>query len=92
MRATQSLDSWIPGQFQSNTVFGPQFLQFGHDTIGDQRITFGQKTVHHTFHDVDFLLNREVDKIGIDQHLVWGFDSFVVLEEQSTGHLWDISS
>lgn len=57
---------------QRNFVFLSQFLQFAQDTISYVRNTLGIQTIHHILYYVQFILNRKVDKVCIDQNVIRG--------------------
>ena len=45
-------------------------------------LTFSIETVHHSLHDIYFVLDGEVDEVGIDEDVVGWTEIGVVLEEQ----------
>lgn len=49
--------------------------------------TFRHQTVHHALHELDLVLNRKVDKVGIDQDTERGSEVGVVRQEQGGGDL-----
>ena len=45
-------------------------------------LTFSIETVHHALHDVYFVLDGEVNEVGVDEDVVRRAEVGVVLEEQ----------
>lgn len=76
-----SLEPRVLGYTQGKSVFRAKLLQLGKYAIGDDRDTFGVQAIEHGWNDLEFVLNRVGDEIGIDQHGVWGGEGRVELEE-----------
>ena len=87
MRARKALESGILCQPQSQPVLGPELLQLGHYAISDARDAFGKEAVHHGLVDFQFVLDAEVDEVGVHQHVVRGTELSVVLEEERARRL-----
>lgn len=45
-------------------------------------LTLSIKTVHHALYDIQFVLEGEVDEVGIQEDVVWWTELRVVLEKQ----------
>lgn len=45
-------------------------------------LTFGEQAVHHAADELEFVLKRKVDEVGIDENTVWRYKGVVVLQEQ----------
>ena len=50
-------------------------------------LTFCIETVHHALHNVQLVLNGEVDEVGVNQNVVGWSQLCVILEEQGRGNL-----
>lgn len=59
-------------------------------TITNRSLTFGIETVHHPLYNIQFVLNGEVDEVGVNKDMVGGTQLHVVLEEQGRGDLWTV--
>lgn len=46
-------------------------------------LTFCIQTIHHRLNNVQFGLDREIDKVGVNQDVVWWSKLSIVLEEQA---------
>ena len=53
-------------------------------------LTFCVKTVHHALHDIQLVLNGEVDEVGVNENVVRWSQLCVILEEQGGGDLWTV--
>ena len=85
--ALEPLPSLISRNPQCNSILGTKLFELSHDTVCDDRYTFGIKTVHHRWQHFQLLLYCVGEEVGIDKDLVWRNESGVVLEEQRRGHL-----
>ena len=56
-------------------------------TITNRSLTFGIETVHHPLNNIQFVLNGEVDEVGVNKDMIGGTQLHVVLEEQGRGDL-----
>ena len=59
-----------------------QFLEFGHDTVCDAGDTFSDLTIHHSSYRVDFILDGEVEEVGVDEDVEGRTEVGVVVEER----------
>jgi hypothetical protein len=50
-------------------------------------LTFSIETIHHGLYQFKFVLNGEVDEIGIHKNMVRRTKSCIVLEEHGGGYL-----
>ena len=71
--AFEALPSLVSGDSQCNAVLRTQLLKFGHNTVCNDGYTLGIETVHHSWEQVEFPLNAEIDEIGIEEDRV-GWD------------------
>lgn len=55
-----------------------KFFQFSNDTICDARNTLCIQAIHHRLDQFQFVLNTEINKIGIDNHVVWWTKRIIV--------------
>jgi hypothetical protein len=46
-------------------------------------LTFSIEAVHHVLYDIQFILYRKVDKICINEDVVWWSQLCIVLKEES---------
>lgn len=46
------------------------------------KLAFSIQTVHEALHHIDFVLNREVNEVGIDNDVKWRTQLAVVSQEQ----------
>lgn len=70
---------------ESESIFLTQFLEFGHDAVGDARDALGVESIHHAFDHIDAILEGEVDEIGVDDDSVRRDEGFVVRQEEGGG-------
>jgi hypothetical protein len=47
--------------------------------------TFSIEAIHHTAYELKFVLETEVDEVGVDQYSVWGYKSGVMLQKEGRG-------
>lgn len=52
---------------------------------GARAVTFGVETVHHAAHELELVLQTEVDEVGVDEDAVWRDEGGVVCEEEGRG-------
>lgn len=64
-----------------------KLLQLSNHAIRHVGNTFRQQTIHHALHDIQLVLDGEVDKVGIDNHAEWRTERSVVFEEHAG---WDL--
>jgi hypothetical protein len=88
--AFESLPSLVSGNAKRDSVLLSQLFEFGHDTICDDRDTFGVETVHHGGKQFEFLLHRVGEEVGVDEDIVWRNKGGVVLKEQGGRDLWTV--
>lgn len=88
--AGQSLEARVLGQSQGEAVLGAEFLELGHDAVGDAGDALGEEAVHHRLVDLELVLDREVDEVGVDEDVVGRAELCVVLEEHGRGNLRDL--
>lgn len=91
VRAGESLEAGVFGQAESHMVARAQLLQLRHNAIGDIRNALCEQTIHEILHDVQLVLNREVDKVRIDQNSEWRTERGIVLKEQTGRHLLNVT-
>lgn len=82
MRARQPHEPRILRHPQRNPVFLSEFFQLCHHAIGDVRDTLRVQAVHHPLHQVNLILDGEVDEVGVHENVVRWTERGVVLEEQ----------
>jgi hypothetical protein len=92
VRTGQTLETGVASYPQCHFELRSQLFQFSHDTIRNAGDRFSIETIHHALDKFDFVLNRKVDKVGIDQDPVWRSKSRVVVEEHGRGDLRTIES
>ena len=81
VRTRYALETGILGQLECKFVFAPQLFELRHDAVRDAWDTLGKKTIHHTLVDFQLILDAEIDKVGIYQHIVRWTQLFIVLEK-----------
>lgn len=77
-------------QSQRQSVFLAQLFQLRHDAISDTRNALRQQTIHHRLVNLQLVLDREVDKVGIYENMVRRSQLSVVLEEHCCRSLVDM--
>ena len=82
MAACEAGHSRILRQTESESVFLTQFLKLRYDTVRDTGVTLCEEAIHHRLEHVQLVLNREVDEVGINDHLIWRPDILVGGEKQ----------
>ena len=70
MIACKPLESWVLDCLQCKSIPMTHFLELSHDAVSDAWNCFSKQTIHHRLENVQFVLDREVDEIGIDQYMV----------------------
>jgi phage gp29-like protein len=50
-------------------------------------LTFSQQAIHHGFNQLQLVLDGKVDKIGINQNMVWRTQSSIVFEKEGRSNL-----
>jgi hypothetical protein len=80
--ARQPLEPRVLGDPQRDPVPGTKLLQLGHYALGHARHALGVEAIHHPLHEVDLVLDRVVDEIRVDKHLVRGSQALVPAEEE----------
>nr|GMD38048.1 U3 small nucleolar RNA-associated protein 24 [Ipomoea batatas] len=82
MSTRKPFKSRILGNSLGNSVFLTQLLKLSHHTVSNTRSAFCIQAIHHSFLQIQFILNGEIDKVGIDQHSIRGSQGSVILEEE----------
>lgn len=72
----------VPRDLEGDAELGPQLLELREDALGDHGYALGVEAVHHPLDNVDLVLDREVEKVGIHKHSVRRPEGEVELEEQ----------
>ena len=89
--ALQPLPPLIPRDPQRDPVFLPQLLQLGHHTISDDGDALRVQAVHHRGQQLELVLHRVAEEIGVDEDGVRGDEGGVVLVEERGGDLGDFA-
>jgi hypothetical protein len=71
MIAFESLKPGILCNFQGNSVLDTKLFKFSDYTISNEWDTLAEKTIHRRLEDIEFILDREVNKVGIKQYPIW---------------------
>lgn len=79
--ALQALEAWIACDTQCDAVFWTELFEFGKNTSRDAGDGFGVEAVHHPLNELDFILEAEVNKVGIHQNAVGRSQGGIVLKE-----------
>lgn len=87
----ETLNPRIAGQPQRNAKLRAQLFELSHNTVCNHRNTLGVQAVHHATHKVKFFLNAKVEKVGINNDLIWRLDGLVVLKEKRRWYLWPMT-
>ena len=83
MVAFQSFKSGVFCNFQSNSVLDSELLQLGDHAVCNVRDALAQQAVHGGLEDVQLVLDRKVDEVGIQQNPVRWPERCVVSEEHA---------
>lgn len=81
MCALEALKAWIACDTQRDAVFWTELFEFGKNTCRDAGDGFGVEAVHHPLNELDFILEAEVNKVGIHQNAVGRSQGGIVLKE-----------
>ena len=46
------------------------------------QLTFGIQAIHHGLYDIQFILDREVDEVGIHKDMIWWPKLCIIPEKQ----------
>ena len=65
MLTLQSLEAWVFCNFKSQSISNTELLQFSNDTISDIGDTLAEETIHTGFENIQSVLDREVDEVGV---------------------------
>ena len=80
--AGEPLEPGVLGDPERDAVPRPELLQLGHHAVGHARDALGVQAVHHALHQVDLVLDRVVDKVGVDEDVVGRAEALVPAEEE----------
>ena len=81
--ASQTLETRVLCQTESEMVARTELFQFRHHTVRDVGNALCQKAIHHALYNVQLVLNREVYKVGIDEDAEWRTQRRIVFEEHA---------
>lgn len=70
MSAFKSLKSRIFGYSKGKPVLFTEFFQFGYNALRDTWNYFSKQTVHTILEDIELILYRKVNKIGIEENMI----------------------
>jgi len=82
VQAGQSLESGIGDDAQGQFVLVAQLLQLGAHAVGYVGYALGVQAVHHSLHNVQLVLDAEVDEVRVQDDVIRRTQLGVVLEEQ----------
>ena len=85
VRAWQAHEPGILRDAKRDAVLLPELLELCHDAVGDVRDALCIEAVHHAAHQIDLVLDAEVDEVGVHQNAVRRAQRGVVLEEKRRG-------
>ena len=91
MIALQPLPALVPRDPQRDPVLLPQLLQLGHDAVGDDGDAFRVQAVHHRAQQLQLVLHRVAEEVGVDEDRIRRDEGRVVLVEERGGYLWDFA-
>jgi hypothetical protein len=77
----QPLESWILGDLEGQPVLYSKFLKFPNHAISNVGNALSEEAVHAGFEDIQFVLDREVDEIGINDDAIGWSQSIIMREE-----------
>ena len=85
----QPREARVLREAERDAVLRPELLELGHHRLGDARDALGVQAVHQRAVDVELVLDREVDEVGVDEHAVRRAERRVVREEEARRRLRD---
>ena len=65
--AFQTLEARVLGHTQRDAVLGAELLELAQHAVGDAGDGLGKETGHGGGDEVEFVLDGEVDEVGVDQ-------------------------
>ena len=83
MRAGEALKTRILRQAEGDMVTRSQLLQLRHDAVRNVGDALGKQTVHQRLHDIQLVLQREIDEVCIEQDAEWGSQSGIISTPQN---------
>lgn len=89
--ALQALPALVAGDAQRDAVLGAEFLELGHDARGDDGHALGVQAVHHRGLQLQLVLHRVREEVGVHEHRVRRHERRVVLEEERGADLRDLA-
>jgi hypothetical protein len=63
--ALEALEAWVFGNAEGYSVLNSEFLEFSDHAVGDVGDALAEEAVHGSLEDVQFVLDAEVDEVGI---------------------------
>ncbi len=85
MVAFESFEPGVLGDFECDSVLDSELLQLGYDAVCDVWDALAQQAVHGGLEDVELVLDRKVDEVGVEQDSVGWTERSVVGEEHAGG-------
>jgi hypothetical protein len=82
----QPLESGIFGDLEGQPVLYSEFLKFPNHAISNVWDALSEEAVHAGLEDVQFVLDGEVDEIGINDDAI-GWSQSVIMREEQAGRL-----
>mmetsp|Transcript_43631 Transcript_43631/g.110062 ORF Transcript_43631/g.110062 Transcript_43631/m.110062 type:complete len:301 (-) Transcript_43631:16-918(-) len=83
--ARKPLETVVLGDPESHSKFWSKFFQLRHHTVSNVDETFSVKAIHHGLDDFKFVLDGEVDEVGIYDDVVRWTKRIVVAEKHRRG-------
>ena len=70
VQAGQPLESRVLGDAQRDPIVLSELLQLGHHAVAYVGYALGIHAVHHRLYYVQFVFDRKVDEICVDEHVI----------------------
>lgn len=84
----KTLESRVFCDSQRDSIRLSELFQLGHHAVCNVRHAFCVQTVHHWLYDVEFVFDREVDEVCVDDDVKGRAELGVVAEEERTRCFW----
>lgn len=88
--ALEALPSFVASDSECNTVFGTEFLEFGHDTGRDDGGGFCVEEVHEGLVELELGMHSVGEEVGVYENGVRRTKGGVGLEEEGGRDLWAV--
>ena len=84
VQTRQPLESRVLGDAQRDPIVLSELLQLGHHAVAYVRYALGIHAVHHRLYYVEFVFDRKIYEIRVDEHVIGRAQLRVIIKKQRT--------